>query len=168
MLQERLNAIKEELLEVEHLPELKAMWANWQAEAEEVANDALCQLMLRSTLCRLRLFVEQRAPEEMAPPATQQPTTKPLAARGPSSRKYVLLKKEVNWSQTPQVKSIMAVIGAHAEVGETLDEEWILQMLEENRHVLKTRQPVKKVFKYYAGNWDGGLEAHGNIRKVTA
>jgi hypothetical protein len=166
MLQERLNAIREELLEVEHLPELKAMWCNWQAEAEEVANDALCQLMLRSTLSRLRLFVEQRVPEEMAPAAAPRPASKPLAARGPSSRKYVLLKKEVNWSSTPQVISIMQIIGAHANEGDVLEEDHILRMLEENKHVFKTRQPVRKVFAYYKGDWNGGLQAHGNIRRV--
>ena len=60
----------------------------------------------------------------------------------------------------------MQIIGAHAEVGETLDEEWILQMLEENKHVFKTRQPVRKVFAYYKGDWNEGLQAHGNIKEV--
>jgi hypothetical protein len=127
--------------------------------------------MLRSTLCRLRLFAEQptEVPQAAAPPQPPVPAgLRSAVSRGPSNRKYVLLKKEVSWSKTPQVISIMGIIGAHAEVGDVLEEEYILRMLEENKHVLQTRQPVKKVFKYYAGNWDGGLEAHGNIRKVTA
>jgi len=169
MLQERIQSIREELLEVEHLPELKAIWCNWTAESSDVANDALCQLMLRSTLCRLRLFAEQptEAPQAAAPPQTLvRPVAKQVVSRGSSNRKYVLLKKEVTWSSKPQVLTIMAVIGAHAEVGDVLEEEHILRMLEENKELLNTRQKVERVFAYYKGNDNGGLQAHGNIRRV--
>jgi len=51
-------------------------------------------------------------------------------------------------------------------VGDVLEEEHILRMLEENKELLNTRQKVERVFAYYKGNDNGGLQAHGNIRRV--
>lgn len=167
MLQERLNNIREELLEVEHLPELKAIWCHWEAEAPEVANDAECVLMLKSTISRLRLFCDLPSPQEtvVEQAATPtQPKNKPPVVRG--TRRYQLLDTEVRWTQKPQVHAIMQILGAHASPGDVLDEDDIVRMMEANVSILNTTQKPKRIFDYYKGDHNEGLTAHGNLRRV--
>ncbi len=174
---ERLTAIRDELLEVEHLPELKAIWCNWQADAPEVAGDVECSLMLRSTLSRLRLFnkeeivVEKTQEEKLTEllhqlEATRAQTKPPVQRVARGGRRYQLLKMDVGWSTKPQVHALMKVLSAHAKEGDVLDEDHIIRMMVENEAVLQTRQGGKRIWDYYKGDHHEGLLAHGNVRKI--
>jgi hypothetical protein len=177
MLQERTTAIENELMEVATLPELKAIWCNWQAEALDVASDPLCSLMLRSTLTRLRLFPVEQAPEQsmtgvpaeqrleelLAKLAKVRAAAKPVVRAG---RKYKLLKTEVDWSTKPQVHAVMHILSAHLKPGEVADEADIVRMMVENEVILETRQGGKRIWDYYKGDHHEGLVAHGNIQRM--
>ena len=91
----------------------------------------------------------------------------PPRAPAKSGRRYRMLSFDGSWSTKPQVLGILAVLAAHAEVGDVLDEEDILAALDANRAALSyTRQPVKRIWDYYRGDWNEGLSAHGNIEKA--
>jgi surface antigen len=83
-----------------------------------------------------------------------------------SSKRYKLLKFDVSWTTKRQVHVIAAILEAHAKVGDVLDESEIIEMMEANVAALETRQGGAKVWKYYKGNSDDGLMAHGNIEVV--
>lgn len=164
MLQERLTAIREELCEVENLPELKAIWCNWQAEAEEVANSMECQLMLRSTICRLRLFTDVKEEVKEVVEQAKQEVRRTAGAR--CSAKYVLLSTDVGWSTKPQVHALMQILGAHVKPGEVVGENDIVNMMVANEAVLATRQGGKRIWDYYKGDHMEGLAAHNNVKKL--
>lgn len=161
---QRLNAVREELCEVQSLAELKAIWCHWQCEYPDVARDVECNLMVRSTLFRLRIFGE-RIPEFEEPQAVEQPTQRPPVHRDRGSRKYVLLKTDVSWSTKAQVHALMEILAAHVEVGQEVDESDIVRMMEANEEVLQTRQGGKRIWDYYKGDHNEGLRAHGNIER---
>lgn len=161
---ERLDAVREELCEVQSLAELKAIWCHWQCEYPDIAKDVACNLMLRSTLTRLRLFEEPVAePEVVQESAVVE--SKPPVHRVRGSRKYVLLKTDVGWSTKPQVHALMQILAAHVEVGQEVDEDDIVRMMEANEEVLHTRQGGKRIWDYYKGDHNEGLRAHGNIER---
>lgn len=81
-------------------------------------------------------------------------------------RKYRLLNTDVRWSSTPQVHAVMAILAAHVEVGEAVDEEYIVRAMVANEDALGTRQGGKRIWDYYKGNNDKGLAAHGNIERI--
>lgn len=90
----------------------------------------------------------------------------PKAAKPRVDRQYKLLKTDVSWSTKPQVHALMRILAAHVEVGETVYESQIVQMMEENVAVLATRQGGKRIWDYYKGTSNDGLEAHGNVQKL--
>ena len=171
MLQSRLEAIQEELTEVESVQELNAIWCDWQVECIE---DPLLTLFVKSTVCRLRLFghesVAQTQPPDQAVQAVQPmqhvQQEKTRATRSRTVKKYKLMSTEVRWTSKPQVQAIVAILAAHAAPGDVLDESDIIRMMIANEDVLKTRQGGEKVWKYYRGDHAEGLEAHGNIVEV--
>lgn len=174
---QRMKAIQEDLMECEGLPELKAMWCNWQAEAPDVASHPLCTLMVRSTINRLRLFAKppvqgvgevQEQLNEMVHNVAEARAMNVGAwnQKYALNKKYVLLKKDVAWSTKPQVHALMAIIGAHANEGDVLAEYDIVNMVEANKEVLNTRQPAKRIWDYYKGDHNEGLMAHGNMRRA--
>ena len=81
-------------------------------------------------------------------------------------KRYRLLNTNVSWSSAGQVAAIMAIVEAHVQVGEVFEEDDIVAALEANPHVLQTSQPAKKVWGYYRGRHERGLELHGNIEEV--
>lgn len=172
MLQERIEAIREELQEVESLPELKALWCHWQCEDAEAANSAACTPFVKEARRRLR-GVDTSVSDEhrhilkmideliVASSSRQTP-----AKKQPSNRVYRLLKMDVSWTTKPQVHAIMQILGAHAKPGDELPESDIVRMMEENVHVLETKQGGKRIWDYYKGDHNQGLVAHGNLVKV--
>lgn len=181
MNQERVVAIREELLAVETLPELKAIWCDWQVDAPDAAGDLECNLMLKSTLQRLQLFgpevteapavVEKSDREKLEELMAQlqelkdaKPPVQPVVRSG---RKYQLLKMEVDWTSKPQVHAIMHILGAHGKPGDVLDEGDIVEMMIANEKVLETKQGGKRIWDYYKGDHHQGLAAHGNVRRMN-
>ena len=179
MVEDRLESIEEELEEVAELPELKAIWCHWQAEWPDVANHPTCAVLIKQAVRRVKLATpvqpEMSSKEQLKDLLKQieelkasQPAA--VAAAQPPVRrstcKYELLKTDVTWSTIPQVHAIMHIISAHAKPGDVLDEADIIQMMEANVAVLQTRQGGEKIWKYYKGDHDRGLTAHGNLRKV--
>jgi len=79
-----------------------------------------------------------------------------------STKQYRLLKKEVEWSTTPQVHAVMLILCSVVEVGNVVGEDLIIEAMELNREVLQTRQTGKKIWDYYKSG-SIGLLAHGNI-----
>ena len=179
MLQERMRAIAEEIGEVESLQELKALWAFGQVNNNEYG-DAACIPHFKDAVARLRNQVKEEVPMETmnleariaellaqvealkGNPPVQAPS-QPIV-RG--SKRYRLLSTDVSWSTKSQVGAIAAILAAHAKVGDVLQEDHIIQMMEANVEVLQTRQGGKRVWKYYRGNHAEGLEMHGNIVEV--
>lgn len=153
----RLDAVIEEIQEVESLAELEALIR----EVEYAPYVVQCKEVIEAVRS---IFAD--APIVVVPvvdPVIQPKSTEPVVRAG---RKYRLLKTDVSWTTKPQVQAIMSIIEAHMSVGDTIDEETILQMLELNKAVLVTRQPVQKVWNYYKGNSDDGLQAHGNLKRI--
>ena len=96
--------------------------------------------------------------------ATPVAVPKVVVAR-PGNR-YRLLSTDVSWATQAQVHSMMAIIAAHVNVGEVFNEEEMVVAMDANPGVLVTTQGAKKIWNYYKGTHDRGLEAHGNIVKV--
>ena len=155
-------------MECEDLPELKAIWCNWQAEAPDAANHPLCTLMLRSTINRLRLFTEPKPPVQDVMQVHSVAETRAMNAgiRRSSGKRYQLLSTDVKWSTKPQVHALAAILAAHAQPGEVLLEDDIVNMVEANKEVLNTKQTGKRIWDYYKGDHNEGLMAHGNMRRV--
>ena len=82
------------------------------------------------------------------------------------SKRYKLLSDDVSWSTKPQVHAVMAILRAHANVGDVLDESTIVEAMVANERVLETRQGGKRIWDYYKGDHAEGLMAHGNVEKV--
>ena len=169
----RLEGMLEEVASATSLAELKEIWC-----INQEANECPAELTplyveyvgrLRGKeeevdlAARVRELEAQLAALGAVPVA--MPVTKLQRTRRTGNR-YQLLDTNVSWSTANQVHSIMAVIEAHVKVGEVFEEEAIVAALDANPHVLVTDQGAAKVFSYYKGNHDRGLEAHGNIKKV--
>src|SRR5258707_205448 len=54
MLQLRMNSIREEISEVESLPELKAIWCHWNVECPEAVHDAECASIIKVAVRSLK------------------------------------------------------------------------------------------------------------------
>lgn len=185
MTKDCITAIVEELAEVQTMEELKALWCFGQFENNEFA-DAMFVDNFKVAVARLRAMrpaeieVKENAMEQEVDLATKvaelmaqiealkagaaaKPPVKPIV-RG--SKRYRLLKVEVDWSTKPQVHALMQILGAHAKPGDVLDEADIIRMMVENEVVLQTRQGGKRIWDYYKGDHHEGLVAHGNIQKV--
>ncbi len=164
MYPEKLEALGQELMEVETLPELKAMVCDMLAtpECRCYAEDPQTVLWIKSTLQRLRWFAA--VVEEVEEVAVQAPIQHEVIVR--TGRKYKLLKTDVNWSTKPQVHAVMNILAAHLKIGDIIEEEQIVQMMVANENVLATRQGGKRIWDYYKGNNAEGLLAHGNVEKI--
>lgn len=178
MTQERMQGIAEEIKEVETLSELKALYCFGQSNNNEYG-DAQFVPEFRAAVARLRSkeevamlnveSLEARVAELLAQVealksgAKANPPVQPVV-RG--SKRYRLLSDDVSWSTKPQVAAIMMIIKANAKVGDVLEEEHIIAMMEANVDVLQTRQGGRRVWKYYRGNHAEGLEMHNNIEEV--
>ena len=167
MERDMLAAIAEEIGEVETMAELNALWCYGQSANNEYG-DAECVPHFRAAAKRLRgkaeMFKETCDPTELALNDWALPPKQ--VKRTASSRKYRLLKKEIEWSTKPQVHAIMEILAAHAEVGDVLDEEQIVGMMVANEAVLRTRQGGKRIWDYYKGDHAEGLVAHGNVERI--
>jgi hypothetical protein len=172
----------EEFDDVQDVPELKALWCFGEHEQNAYADPA-CVPLFKSTLARLRANqptpVEQeegevqvdnamllKKLEELQAEVDRLKSSQPKPTVVRSSKRYKLLKFDVSWTTKRQVHVIAAILEAHAKVGDILDESEIIEMVEANVAALETRQGGKKVWKYYAGNSDDGLQTHGNIVQV--
>jgi hypothetical protein len=173
MLQERFDAIIEELAELNSMEELKALWCFGQVEGNEYG-DAVCVPYFKDAVVRLRKEKPVEQVEDVQAKLTAllqqleelkgvKPAAVPIVRSG---RKYRLLKVEAEWSTKPQVHAILQILGAHAKPGGVLDEADIVKMMVENEHVLQTRQGGKRIWDYYKGDHAEGLIAHGNVEKV--
>jgi len=178
MIQQRVTAIREELCDVEDMPELKAIWCHWQAECWEAANDAECAVMVKDAVRAMRTVPKTTEVFATDPRAKLQGLlneleelqrgrlvlTQPPVIR--ANRQYKLLKTEVEWSTKPQVIALMHIISAHAKPGDVLDEGDIVRMVVENEKILQTRQGGKRIWDYYKGDHNLGLVAHGNLERI--
>ena len=170
----------EEFDDVQDVPELKALWCFGEHEQNAYADPA-CVPLFKSTLARLR--ANQPTPveegeitvdnamllkklEELQAEVDRLKSSQPKPTVVRSSKRYKLLKFDVSWTTKRQVHVIAAILEAHAKVGDVLDESEIIEMMEANVAALETRQGGRKVWKYYAGNSDDGLQTHGNIVQV--
>ena len=178
MLQERFDAIIEELSELNSMEELKALWCFGQVENNEYG-DAACVPDFKAAVARLRskeevamLNVESLEAkvaellaqvEALKSGAKAKPPVQPVV-RG--SKRYKLLSDDVSWSTKPQVHAVMAILRAHANVGDVLDESTIVEAMVANERVLETRQGGKRIWDYYIGTHCEGLMAHGNVERV--
>lgn len=173
MLQERFDAIIEELAELNSMEELKALWCFGQAEGNEYG-DAACVPYFKGAVERLRKEkpVEQVEDVQAKLTALLQQLEELKGVKSAavpivrSGRKYRLLKVEAEWSTKPQVHAILQILGAHAKPGDVLDEADIVKMMVENEHVLQTRQGGNRIWDYYKGDHAEGLMAHGNVERI--
>ena len=178
---ERSIGIAEEIAETQSLGELKALHCFGQAENNEYADASfvhdfkVAAKRLKGRAGEELLTAKQEVPTDVAALEAEvarlqamlapTPPTPPVkVVRG--SKRYKLLSTDVSWSTKPQVGAIAAILAAHAKIGDVLQEEHIIQMMEANVGVLQTRQGGKRVWKYYRGNHAEGLEMHGNIVEV--
>jgi hypothetical protein len=83
-----------------------------------------------------------------------------------SGRRYRLLSTDVSWSTADQVHDMMSIIAAHVAVGDVFEEDDVVAALDANPHILQTAQGARKIFAYYKGKHERGLEAHGNIERA--
>ncbi len=83
-----------------------------------------------------------------------------------STRSYKLLSFDVQWSTKPQVHAIMQILSGNFKLNDVVDEAVIVDAMEQNRHVLQTRQTGKKIWDYYKGEHPEGLLMHGNVEKL--
>lgn len=178
-MQEHMEAITEEILDCQDLKELKALWCFGQQNNNEYG-DAQFVPDFRAAAVRLKnkqkeevlmemVSLEDRVAELLAQVEALKPGAKvgsPVQPVVRGSKRYRLLSTDVSWSTKPQVGAIAAILAAHAKIGDVLQEEHIIQMMEANVGVLQTRQGGKRVWKYYRGNHAEGLEMHGNIVEV--
>jgi hypothetical protein len=165
MTEERLQAIREELCEVESLAELDAM----VREFPDVYGDELLGPMVRSTASRLELFgpiqgVQAEPPVQ--PSQLDQPVEAWRIERSRGTKKYQLLNSNITWTQKPQVHALAAILAAHIPIGGVADEQDIIRAVVANEGLLKTKQGGERIWKYYRGDHAQGLEMHGNIKEV--
>ena len=178
MLQERMEAITEEILDCQDLKELKALCCFGQSNNNEYG-DASFVPDFKAAAARLRSKEEVAMPnvesleakvaellaqvEALKSGAKAKLPVQPVV-RG--SKRYKLLSDDVSWSTKPQVHAVMSILRSHVEVGGTLDESTIVEAMVANERVLETRQGGKRIWDYYKGNHAEGLRMHGNVEVV--
>ena len=188
MLQERMEAITEEILDCQDLKELKALYCFGQSNNNEYG-DAQFVPHFKDAVARLRNQVKEEVPMETMnleariaellaqvealksrtvndqnkSGTTAQPPVKQVVRGG---KRYRLLSTDVSWSTKPQVRALMEVLAAHVEVGGELSEDTIVEAMVANEAVLETRQGGKRIWDYYKGNHAEGLRMHGNVEVV--
>jgi hypothetical protein len=168
MTAERLQATLEDISEVETRDEMFVYEELLKAEPNG-DDPMICQaieakrkilddptVVLMQYMVELAELQKEEAPQ---PKLSQTPVAK-------TGRKYRLLNDDVNWSTTPQVHAIMVILKSIMKVGDIVDEAEIIEAMEKNKEVLNTRQPSVRIWKYYSGNSDKGLQTHGNIEKL--
>ena len=173
---ERTCGMVEELAEVASMEELKALWCFGQTESNEYGDAALVP-HFKVAVARLKNAevvpvtkieeLEAKVAElsaQIAAPKSDAPAKPPVQPVVRGSKKYRLLSTDVGWSTTPQVHALMAILGAHVEVGGTIAESDIVAAMEANVGVLATRQGGKRIWDYYKGK--EGLSMHGNVEVV--
>lgn len=182
MTNERVQSILEELGEVQTMAELKAIhcFGGDYADARftepfkqavkklRPLNEALRvpEPIINDDVMNLKI-AEMQAEIDRLRDATPQPPTKTSVQRIERvGRKYRLLSTDVSWSTKPQVQAIVAILGAHAKLGDVLDEGDIVKMMVANEAVLRTKQGGKRIWDYYKGDHFEGLAAHRNVEKV--
>ena len=159
--QDRKVSIVEEVLEVETRAELKALVCDlWASDENRDYVDHEVVGAIKCALSRLRLNPPVQGVVEEPVAVVRKEADRPVFR---AKAKYRILRMDVGWSTKPQVKQIMEAIAARAAIGDVLEESEILEILAGN---VETRQPIKKIWDYYKGDWTEGLEAHGNIEKV--
>ena len=171
MTNERMEAIAEEILECQDLKELKALWCFGQSDNNEYG-DADCVPHFKAAAARLRNQVEvpttkiQELECQLALLKARLANNAPLSPVVRGMKKYKLLSTDVSWTTKPQVAAIMEILGAHAKVGDVLEEVQIVAAMEANVGVLQTRQGGKRIWDYYKGLHAEGLMMHGNVEVV--
>lgn len=145
------------------MPELRAIWRHWKEEAVECTKDDMIVHYFKETTYRLL--------KSSKPPVTPKLETVVELARPQtpvyrSSKRYKLLKTDVEWTSKPQVLAIAAILEANMAIGDERDETDIVHMIEVNKVLLNTVQEAKRIWDYYKGDHAQGLEAHGNIERV--
>ena len=171
MVNERMQAITEEIGEVESLRELKALWCFGQHENNEYG-DAQFVPYFKAAVARLRNAKEEPTTKikeleaQLAALRAQLVPPTPVKRVSRGLKRYKLLSDDVSWSTKPQVQALMEVLKAHANVGDVLDESTIVEAMVANEAVLETRQGGKRIWDYYKGNHAEGLRMHGNVEVV--
>ena len=177
-MQERMEAITEEILDCQDLKELKALWCFGQHEDNEYG-DAQFVPDFKAAAARLRSKEEVAMPKvedleaKVAELLAQVEALKsgakvdlPVQPVVRGSKRYKLLSDDVSWSTKPQVHAVMSILRAHVEVGGVLDEAMIVEAMVANEAVLETRQGGKRIWDYYKGRGADGLLLHGNVEIV--
>ena len=174
MTTERFEGMVAEIGEVADLAELKALWCFGQSEINEYG-DAGCVPHFKAAAARLRGQVEelpslrskqQELESQLALLKARLAANIPLSPVARGIKKYKLLSTDVGWSTKPQVSALMAVLAAHVEVGGVLEESFIVEAMEANVGVLRTRQGGARIWNYYKGSHAEGLTMHGNVEVV--
>ena len=178
MLQEHMEAITEEILDCQDLKELKALWCFGQQNNNEYGDAqfvpdfkaAAARLRSKEEVAMLNVeSLEAKVAELLAQVEALKPGAKvdlPVQPVVRGSKRYKLLSDDVSWSTKPQVHAVMAILRAHAEVGNVLEEATIVAAMEANIAVLETRQGGKRIWDYYKGRGADGLLLHGNVEIV--
>jgi hypothetical protein len=187
MVREFMDTLIEEYMEAENMEELNLLTAtnkergvmNDELEAAHAAAEARINGdatpttapavdQLAAKIAELeQLLAALRGTPTVVPTKlpTNTPATKPPVSR--VSKKYKLLKTDVSWTTKPQVHTLMAILTAHIEVGDVVDESEIVKMMIANEDALATRQGGKRIWDYYKGTHNDGLIAHGNVEVVA-
>ena len=178
MTNERMEAIVDEIREVADLSELKALWCFGQHENNEYGDAqfvhdfkaAAARLRSKEEVAMLNVeSLEAKVAELLAQVEALKSGAKaklPVQPVVRGSKRYKLLSDDVSWSTKPQVHAVMAILRAHANVGDVLDESTIVEAMVANERVLETRQGGKRIWDYYKGNHAEGLRMHGNVEVV--
>lgn len=168
MTQERLQATLEDISEVETRDEMKIyeellkQMEGGNDPAIAAAIEAKRKILDDPTVVLAQYMVQLAELKSEAAPQPKVSHT-PVQRTG---RKYRLLNDEVNWSTTPQVHAIMLILKSLMKVGDVVDEAEIVEAMEKNVDVLNTTQPAKRIWDYYKGKSDKGLQAHGNVEQA--
>lgn len=166
MMNERFEATLDDLREVESREELKRY--EELLMAEEFGADQVIVALIderRKQLPEDTVKILASYLIELEELKKEEPAPEPKQKVSRSVKWYRLLKKEVDWSTTPQVHAVMLILCSVVEVGEVVGEDRIIEAMEANREVLNTRQAGEKIWKYYKSN-SIGLLAHGNIEEA--
>jgi hypothetical protein len=169
MTEERKQATIEDIREADSIAELDAYQGLLDSgEYREVGDDEDVRMEVASrriVLGRISPIDELRKLQQQLDRLQAAPTNEVRVSIPRAPRKYRLLKREVEWSTTPQVHAIVRILAENWPVGEVVDEDRIVEAMVLNRDVLETRQEPRRVWDYWK-NGTFGLLAHGNVEKV--
>jgi len=177
----KLNSVQalglmDDIDEAESMSELEALLRDVESEYKDALEDSDIQEALthsRARLARATVPTVETGQNEMSDRLVQlqqqliamQIAATPKVAIVRSTRSYKLLSFDVKWSSKPQVHAIMQILSASFKVDDVVDEAIIVDAMEQNRHILQTRQTGKKIWDYYKGDHAEGLLMHGNVEK---